>query len=155
MENFSLRPASEEDLVQILNIERQAYPLPWKNEAFVDELTKPFSKFLVYTDDETDEVITAYIIYWLMFDECHILNVTVGLEWRGLGIAQKLVRQAMQDAIKKDMKRVFLEVRKSNHAAITMYQKLGFFIDHVKKSFYADGEDAFFMVLFLNQSNQF
>lgn len=152
---LSFRPATEEDLVKILEIEKKSYPLPWTEAQFKEELSKPFSHFLVLTDDETDTEIAGYIVYWMLFEEVHILNVTVNLEWRGLGLGQRLIRNAVSDALKKDLKRLFLEVRKSNTAAVALYQKIGFFVDHVKKGFYADGEDAYFMVLFLQQKNTF
>jgi ribosomal-protein-alanine N-acetyltransferase len=152
---FSFRPATEEDLPLILAIEKMAYPLPWKEEAFRAEFTKDYSEFLVLTDDETDSKLVGYIVYWLQGDECHVLNVTVDLNWRGLGLAMRLMRRAIDDAIHKDMQRVFLEVRKSNTAAIALYQKMGFFIDHAKKNFYDNGDDAYFMTLLLNKPNKF
>jgi len=154
-DSFSFRPATEDDLPAILKIERQCYKIPWTEEAFRQELTKPFSSFLVVTDDATDSIIMGYIVFWPLFDESHILNVTVNPEWRGLGLAQRLVRHVISASLKKEMKRVFLEVRKSNTAAIALYQKLSFYIDHVKKSFYEDGEDAYFMVLYLDKPNKF
>jgi ribosomal-protein-alanine N-acetyltransferase len=115
------------------------------------ELSKPYSSFLVYTDDETDTEIAGYIIFWTMFDECQILNLGVDISFRGLGIAQKLVRQAVQQAISKNIRKVLLDVRKSNQPAILLYQKVGFVIIHVRKSFYSNGEDAYQMALYLNQ----
>lgn len=153
--SFSIRPAAEEDLSKIIELEKKCYPFPWTLEAFRMEFTKPFSNFLVLTDDETDSVIAGYIVYWLMFDECHILNVATDPEWRGLGFAEKLIRQAINSALRKDAKKVFLEVRKSNAGAIALYQKLGFFIDHIKKNFYEDGEDGYFMLLYLDKANKF
>lgn len=152
---FSLRPAAEEDLPAILKIEGQSYPLPWTEEAFRLELQKPFASFLVLTDDETDSKIAGYVVYWALFDETHVLNLAVNPDWRGLGFGQRLMRQVINESLRKELKRVFLEVRKSNEGAVTLYQKLGFFIDHVKKKFYEDGEDAYFMVLYLNRQNQF
>ena len=151
---FSLRPATEEDIDRIMSIEKNAYPNPWTAEAFRLELTKPFSHFLVLTDDQTDNVFAGYIVFWMLFDECHILNVVVHPDWRGLGLARKMIEKARSLSLAKDLKRLFLEVRKSNKAAVALYQKMGFFIDHIKKSFYEDGEDAYFMQLFLDKSNK-
>jgi len=77
------------------------------------------------------------------------LNVAVHPDWRGLGLGKRLVRQAIDMAVRKEMKRVFLEVRRSNAAAISLYKSAGFFIDHTKANFYENGEDAHFMVRFL------
>jgi ribosomal-protein-alanine N-acetyltransferase len=150
---FSIRPASEDDLSKVVELEKQSYPLPWTEAAFKGEMTKEYSRFLVLTDDETDSILAAYIVYWLTADECHVLNVTVHREWRGLGLGARMVRQAIQEALRSKAARVFLEVRKSNHAAVGLYQKLGFYIDHIKPRFYENGEDGYFMVLNLDKSN--
>lgn len=153
---LSMRPATEDDLPQILKIENLCYPSPcvaWTAESMVGEIQKPFSHFLLLTDDETDSVVAGYIVYWMLFDECHILNVAIDPQWRGLGLATLLVRNAINAALKKELQRVFLEVRKSNTGAVALYQKLGFFIDHIKPAFYENGEDGYFMVLFLQKPN--
>ncbi|MFW9850771.1 MAG: hypothetical protein ACFFF4_16715, partial [Candidatus Thorarchaeota archaeon] len=41
----------------------------------------------------------------------------------------------------------FLEVRKTNEEAISIYEKLNFEIKRVLKGYYRDGEDAYLMVL--------
>lgn len=142
------RPATENDLPAILEIERKSYQFPWSQEAFRNELVKPFSNVLILVDRGE---VAGYIVYWLLFDEAHVLNVTVAPTHRGAGYGARLMRRVINDALAKEMKRVFLEVRTSNAAAIALYQKLGFFTDHVKKSFYEDGEDAYFMVRYLQR----
>jgi len=144
---FSLRPATIDDLDAILEIERLAYPLPWTRQQFVDEVENPRSHFLVYTDDETDTYVAGYIVFWDLEHETHILNVAVNLDWRGLGMGLKLVGAAINHSYRCNHDRVFLEVRASNSGAISLYQKVGFQVDHVKKSFYENKEDAVFMVL--------
>ncbi len=150
-ENFSLRPGTEDDLQPILQIEKGSYPYPWSEASFKEELQKQFSNFWVLTDDKTDSKLIAYAVFWLLFDECHILNIAVHLDWRNLGAGTFLVRKIIQEAMNKGKKKVFLEVRKSNTAAINMYKKLGFFTDHIRKEFYSDKEDACFMVLYFEQ----
>jgi ribosomal-protein-alanine N-acetyltransferase len=93
------------------------------------------------------------VIYWVLFDDCQILNIVVDLPFRGLGMAKKMIRQAAQDAIKKGIKKLSLEVRKSNDPAIQLYQKLRFVITQVRRNFYSNGEDAYQMVLYLDESS--
>lgn len=149
-ETYSLRQATPDDLSQILEIERKSFKLPWTKEAFNQELAKPYSHFLVLTDDETDQKIAGYIVYWLIFEECHILNLAIEPSFRGQGYAKRLVRHCIELSIKNESKRVFLEVRKSNTAAVSLYTKLRFYIDHIKPRFYEDSEDAYFMCLNLH-----
>jgi len=65
-DTLSIRPATEDDLAAVLAIEQQCYrspSIPWTEEAFRVELTKPFAQFLALTDDATDSIVTAYIVF--------------------------------------------------------------------------------------------
>ncbi|MGZ3699566.1 MAG: ribosomal protein S18-alanine N-acetyltransferase [Bdellovibrionota bacterium] len=148
---MSLRPATPEDLPQVLAIETAVKAANWTEENFRAELSKPYSHFLVLTDDETDTKIAAYIVFWILFDECQILDIAVDLPFRGLGYAKKLVGQAVKEATRKGIRKVLLDVRKSNQPAIQLYQSLKFVVTHVRKNFYSDGEEAYQMALYLNE----
>lgn len=146
---FSIRPATDDDLQEVLKIEKVAYPLPWTKKHFQEELKSERSHFLVYTDDQTDSFVAGYIVFQDFIDETHILNVAVDLKWRGLGMGKKLVGYAINEAYRKSHKRVVLEVRQENIGAIAMYQSLGFEKRHIRTAFYADGASALFMELVL------
>jgi [ribosomal protein S18]-alanine N-acetyltransferase len=152
-ESGSLRPATEDDLLQVVEIEKRLHKAPWGMEELKAELAKPYCQFLVMTDDETDSKVMGYIVFWLMFDECNILNVVVDLPYRGMGLAKTMIRQAVNAALRKGIRKVLLEVRKSNQPAIQLYQNMKFTIIHVRKSFYSDGEDAYQMALYLEGPN--
>jgi ribosomal-protein-alanine N-acetyltransferase len=146
---FSLRPATSEDLDLIAKIESQVHVAPWTREHFSSELLKPYSQFLVLTDDESDSIVAGYIVFWFMFEECQILNIVVDTPYRGLGFAKRMLRKAALLASQKGVKGVTLEVRKSNLPAIQLYQGLQFVITQIRKGFYSNGEDAYHMKLSL------
>lgn len=153
---FSIRPATEEDLPKIAEIESRVHSAPWDLSHFREELTKPYSHFYVMTDDDTDEIIVGYIIFWMMGGEgssSEILNVVVDFPYRGLGMAKKLMLRAISTSVHAGAKRMILDVRKSNMSAIQLYQSLRFSITHVRKSFYSNGEDAYGMLLSLDDSS--
>jgi len=149
MENtpFSLRPATPEDLVRVTQIEAAVHIAPWSSENFSAEMSKPYSHFLVLTDDETDSEIVGYIVFWTMFDEGQILNIVVDLPYRGLGLAKFMIRKTVQLVYQKGIKKIVLDVRKSNLPAIQLYQRLQFVITSIRKGFYSNGEDAYQMLL--------
>lgn len=150
MEGYSLRPAAVDDLEIVLAIERVAQPVgAWTRESFVAEFEKPYSRFLVLTDDETDSKLVGYLVYWVLFEEASLQTIAVDLPSRGLGFAQAMLRHLVADAVRQGAKRVNLEVRKSNAPALHLYQKAGFTVSQVRKNFYSDGEDAYQMTLFL------
>jgi peptide alpha-N-acetyltransferase len=79
----------------------------------------------------------------------HITSLSVMRTHRRLGLAEKLMRQsqrAMAETFAAHY--VSLHVRMSNTAALHLYRDtLGFTVDKVEKSYYADGEDAYSMRL--------
>jgi ribosomal-protein-alanine N-acetyltransferase len=149
---LSPRLGSTDDVAELLRVEKQVHPAPWDEAHFLAEMEKPYSRVLVMTDDETDSVIAGYVVFWLMFDEAQILNIAVDLPFRGLGLARALIRQVVSHAMKKDIRKVILDVRKSNQPAIQLYQSMKFTVAQVRKSFYSDGEDAYTMVLNLDDT---
>ncbi len=151
MENpVSLRPVGGEDLSQILEIEKTVHLAPWSLESFQAELVKPESTLWVLTDDETDSEISGYIVYRVLFESFEILNLAVSLSARGLGYGKLMVRKVVDQAIRQGAKKIILEVRKSNQAAIQLYQKTGFETVQVRKNFYSNGEEAYHMELKLD-----
>jgi ribosomal-protein-alanine N-acetyltransferase len=151
--SLSLRPMTDDDLREVLRIERLVHAAPWTLENLRTELEKPYARCLVLTDDETDELVAGYIVYWIMFEECHVLNVAVDLPFQRRGLARQMVRKAADEALKKNIHKVLLDVRKSNEAAVALYQSLGFVVTHVRKGFYSDGEDAYQMALFMEEKD--
>jgi len=147
---FSLRPATLEDLPEVTRIEALVHVAPWDEAAFVGEMQKPFAHVLVMTDDETDSVIAGYVVFWLQEHEAEILNIAVALNHRGLGLARRMILQVVSLAMKQGLGRLVLDVRKSNLAAIQLYQSLRFTITQVRKGFYSNGEDAYTMTLDLH-----
>lgn len=77
----------------------------------------------------------------------HITSLAVKRTNRRLGLAQKLMDQAARSMVECfNARYVSLHVRKSNRAALHLYQNtLKFEISEIEPKYYADGEDAFAM----------
>ena len=154
-ESFSLRPATVEDLESIVQIEERVQKAPWSIDNFRQEILQPISLFLVLSDDENHSTIIAYLVARLVGDECQILNVAVDLPYRNQGFGREMLRKMLTLADQNGILRIFLEVRKSNFAAIQLYQSVQFSITHIRKNFYSDGEDAYQMNLNLSEIERF
>jgi len=144
---MSLRPGTREDLSAVLEIERESHPEPWTEAHFNQDLSLPYSRFLVLTDDETDSIVLGYIVYWLQAEGASLLNLTVAPKWRGLGLSRILVSAMVNETVREEIPRVILEVRESNQRAIQAYEKFGFKKTHERKAFYSNGEAAWVMEL--------
>jgi ribosomal-protein-alanine N-acetyltransferase len=146
-------PMTEEDLRDVLAIERASFPQPWSWGQFKKELKNPIS--FCYTERVTvegkeggQERLGAYIIFWILHGEAHILNIAVAPELRRMGLAKRLLSFTLKMMREKGVVEVFLEVRTSNIAPIRLYEIFGFEHAYVRPRYYGD-EDALVMKLIL------
>ncbi len=137
-----LQPMTPEDLEEVLSIEREAYKSPWSMANFAREFENPvsFTYTLRSTRDNRDQ-LAGYVVFWVVYGEAHILNVTIRSGLRRLGLGTWLVREVLSMMEKNMVADVFLEVRRSNNAAIALYKKFGFEETFERKNYYGD-EDA-------------
>jgi [ribosomal protein S18]-alanine N-acetyltransferase len=140
---ITICPMTEEDLDEILAIENDSFPLPWNRDHFHDELKSVHAFPLVAFDP--DENIIGYICPRLLFDEGHILNVAVKRAYRGGGVGRLMVERVLRDCREGGADTISLEVRPSNHAAISLYRQLGFVETGKRRNYYENGEDALLM----------
>ncbi|MBI5048717.1 MAG: ribosomal protein S18-alanine N-acetyltransferase [Deltaproteobacteria bacterium] len=124
---------------------------PWPKSQFEREIHNPSSgKFTVKIVQDGKEVVAAYIIFWVVADEAHILNIATHPEFRGRGIAKSLLVFTLSYLEEVRAREVFLEVRKSNTPAQRLYKDLGFKVIGVRKGYYGNNkEDAIVMALTL------
>jgi [ribosomal protein S18]-alanine N-acetyltransferase len=138
---------SEADLDAVMEIERLSFATPWVRQAFSDEMARPWAHLEILRDQTTGQAI-GFCNYWLVADELHILNIAVHPDFRKQGHASTLAHHILAAARQAKARVVMLEVRVSNHAARSLYQKLGFRQVGMRLKYYADnGEDAVLMDL--------
>jgi ribosomal-protein-alanine N-acetyltransferase len=131
------------DLPAVLSIERRSFPAPWSLAMFVLEVSKPSGVCIAAIAG--DEII-GYLVCSRYADVFHLMNVAVDPDLRRLGVAARMVERMLDEAGRDE--RYTLEVRVSNHAAIAMYEKLGFRRAGRRRRYYSDnGEDAMIMWL--------
>ena len=92
------------------------------------------------------QYIVGFLGVWYMPDDAHIVSVGVRANYRGMGIGELLLIGAIEQAQRRRMHAVTLEVRVSNHIAQNLYKKYGFESVGVRKGYYSDNrEDALIM----------
>ncbi len=77
--------------------------------------------------------------------EARVLILAVDEQVRGRGIGSRLVRLFEERFRTRGIRRLNLEVRMTNDAAIRLYEHLGFERRKILSQYYADGEDAYLM----------
>ena len=142
--SFSIRKLELADLDAIEAIERVSYPTPWSRSMFVSELAKPSSLSLAAV--AADGTLAGYLVLSRYVDAWHVMNVAAAEQHRRTGIASSLLR-SLFDVTRDDAERGYtLEVRVSNLAAISLYEKCGFVTRGVRHGYYTDNrEDALIM----------
>jgi len=134
-----------EDLDEVLVIERASFTMPWSRGAFLYEMQQNrVARCWVGRDD--DGRVAGYLCLWEVADEVHITNVAVRPDMRRQGIARTLLTSVIDNARARAFKIVVLEVRPSNHNALTLYESFGFKVVGRRHGYYYDtGEDALVM----------
>jgi ribosomal-protein-alanine N-acetyltransferase len=146
------------DLPTLVGIERRAFPAPWSLAMFVLELSKPSGICLAAFDRdapaegsgaEAGEAgsgrLVGYLICSRYDTEWHVMNVAVDPGRRRQGIASALL-DALLTRVADPRARYTLEVRRSNEAAMALYERFGFRRAGVRRRYYQDnGEDAVIM----------
>ena len=130
----------EEDIQDVLELERLCFSFPWSERQF--NLSFKQRVFHVFGLKDSGRLL-AYLAMYHTGEEMEILNVAVRPELRRQGLASRLLRIVLQIGRNMGMKEVFLEARRSNLAALALYQGHGFVQTGVRKGYYPDnGEDA-------------
>jgi ribosomal-protein-alanine N-acetyltransferase len=138
-----IRRLTYADLPQVVAIERRAFPAPWSLAMFVLELSRPGGICLVAVED--DERLLGYCICSRHDTVWHLMDLATAPGHRRRGIASRLL-QALLDALPGPGEQLTLEVRRSNHGAIALYERFGFKAAGVRRRYYQDnGEDALIM----------
>ncbi len=136
-----LRPMAEDDLDAVMRVETAAYEHPWTRGIFRDCLRVGYCCWVCHLDDE----IIGHGVMSVAAGECHILNVCVRPDWQGHGLGRKLLKRLLNLGHQHHADTAFLEVRRSNTVAISLYQASGFNEVGVRSGYYpaAQGrEDA-------------
>ena len=141
---YIVRTAAEDDMPRILEIEREAISPPWPHGALLAELYREDSLFLAAIG--SGEAAIGFCILRRMADEGELLQIAVDKTHRKHGAADALMHGALIWAGEQGLLSMFLEVRLSAVAAISLYEKHGFESVRVRKGYYTHpAEDAMVM----------
>ncbi len=151
-DDYTIRQFQREDIRAVVNINKSCLPENYPDQFFLGLHHHAPKSFLVA---ECDDEVCGYIMCRIergisSFKKApvkkgHIVSVAVRHEYRNKGIGTQLIRAAIEGMREYGASEFFLEVRKTNEAAIAVYENLSFEIKRVLKGYYRDGEDAYLM----------
>jgi len=143
--SFTIRTAVEDDLPEIMAIERVEFPEDaWSERTMAAELANPHGRYLVAVDDASGEVV-AYAGVRVGGEQADIQTIAVRADRRRVGIGRALMVELLDEGRRRGAGTAFLEVRADNLGAQTLYAGLGFVAFLIRSGYYPGGVDAVVM----------
>ena len=140
--NIRIIPLELRHIKEISRLEDLCFSEPWSEEGIL-EAYRLGTRFFVA---ESGKNFMGYIGIKAVIDEGYITNVAVYPQYRRTGVATALLNKVFEYAEEKRLSFVSLEVRASNTAAVSLYEKTGFKEEGRRKDFYRlPREDALIM----------
>lgn len=140
-----LRKAQNSDLSSLCALEEELF-LPQNYPLSRGSFAYHIKNSLLYVA-EVDGALAGYILVLIKRKDAKLYSLGVGSSFRNRKISQELLLLALEELLALGFKRVLLEVRTDNEAAIALYKKMGFSELKKLKAFYRDGCDAYLMEL--------
>ncbi|WP_414526361.1 ribosomal protein S18-alanine N-acetyltransferase [Nodularia chucula] len=153
--DLKLQSLTSEHLSNILELDQICFGGLWTLEGYQRELNSPNSELLGLFSPVHPSKLLGMGCFWAILDEAHITILAVDPQYHRQGLGQVLLYSLLERARDRGLEQATLEVRASNLAAISLYQKFGFRIAGRRKGYYQDnGEDALLLWLSDLQSAQ-
>ena len=152
-QTFTLRKFVPDDLQNVMQINRVCLPENYSDFFFMDLHQRYPETFIIC---EENGQIEGYIMCRIevglsnygfsgLVRKGHVVSIAVLPQFRHRGVAQAIIKKALEGMDYYKSKQCFLEVRVTNDIAISLYKKLGFEVTRTINGYYSDGEDAYVM----------
>lgn len=115
----------------VAEIEKSCFSNPWNETAIKAELENHCSEIYIAVENG---IAAGYANIYTVLDEMDIVRVAVHPDFRRQGIAKAI----LEFALKNKHGAVYLDVRESNHPAISLYKSLGFADTGIRKNYYTN-----------------
>ena len=149
-----LREMTEEDLPQVLELQRELAFQDWNEKEFQSEIRANYA-YCVVCEEECGECdgeksrgpsspngkLLGYAIFHLLGSDSELLSIATKESEQRKGIGSQLLHAGLDKLTEPD-DQCFLEVRDGNTKARAFYEKHGFQLYNARKNYYSDGEDA-------------
>jgi [ribosomal protein S18]-alanine N-acetyltransferase len=119
-----VRPCRREDLLEIQAIlQYSPEAAAWTSDSLTEIFEQNMKYFFIALENHK---VIGFVAGRQVLDEAEVLNLAVLPAGRRKGAGSTLLRVLLEAFKREDVVKVFLEVRESNLAAISFYQKAGF-----------------------------
>jgi ribosomal-protein-alanine N-acetyltransferase len=141
---MQIRQLNDLDIPNLLTVEEAAQSNPWSEAAFKRCFE---ANYLGWTAEIPGKML-GFVMISINLGECHILNLCVHPTEQHKGAGRMLLLYALRWAKQVGAGMVYLEVRRSNLAAIGLYRKMNFKIIGERKEYYPNGKEREDAIIF-------
>jgi ribosomal-protein-alanine N-acetyltransferase len=143
--DVTLRPMRWWDVPAALDIERALFPDPWTEATFWSELAGvPETRHYIVAESTGD--LVGYAGLFATRHTADVQTVAVAPDRQGLGLGAMLLIALLDEANRRRVDEVLLEVRADNEGATRLYTRFGFERVAVRRGYYQPGQvDAIVM----------
>ena len=139
---FRIRRASPMDLPALLALEGSAFTTDHLSpRQYRQHLVSPNALVLVAAD-ESGVLGTALVFFRRESDLARLYSIAVAHDARGRGVGEALLAAVEQAALRRGARRMRLEVRQDNAAAMRLYERGGYTRFAERPGYYEDGGHA-------------
>ena len=110
----------------------------WNAKSFQESLDQEYT--LMAVAEKADQIV-GYIVIYLAGDQAELESVAVVKEARRSQTASRLLAFAFEEAYRRGVRNMTLEVRESNAAARKLYEKFHFEMIGKRKRFYQNPQE--------------
>jgi ribosomal-protein-alanine N-acetyltransferase len=137
-------PVRREDLDAVCAMARETFAMAWERASLEEELARDYAWCRIL---RRDGIVAAFSNFWIVGDELQLHHLATASPYRRLGCATALLGDMLAIGLHAGAQRAYLEVRRSNDAALRLYRRHGFRGIGVRLRYYADNnEDAIVML---------
>ena len=160
MNRFTINQLQPKDFQKLEEIDKSVFPVKSQQSNFQEiHQNNKLLSYVAHTclaQPGTHSFPVGYISILSINVESEIISICVDKNYRHLGIGQALIALSLQKLSLLGCKSVFLEVRRSNLIAQSIYSKFSFVKIGVRNKYYTDNfEDALTMSLNSLQNKEY
>ena len=135
---ISIKNIHEKDIDLCYELDLNTISL-WSKKQWVEEFKKEgikvFGLFL-------SNLVIGICVFQIILDEAQINFFVVNQKYRKKGFGSFLMRYLINQCIKLNIKKLFLEVSHINETADKFYSRFDFCTVGIRRNYYKDGSDA-------------
>jgi ribosomal-protein-alanine N-acetyltransferase len=144
-DQVKIRLGSPKDMVEVINIERQCFEIPWQPNDITAFLDRD-NRFLWCA--ESGERVIAFVFGVSHERSIEIISVAVDPRFQRRGVGTGLLEKAIRDLAESNRDSISLVVRERNVDAQLFFKKLGFRVMQSITGYFSDSDETGYQMVY-------